>query len=316
MIILMTAGIILSITMLIPYKEKIVRSKRYRDSSQGAKIIEADSSDWKLWLLRSALLGGMIFTTIDTYFAPHNYTILMLLLLLYGILFLLHFMIYRKLDRKYYFSQQGLWVGKIEGAPTPYGKLEVIKLRMTTAPFSGSNGNLEIYMRIKEKRYKAVIFKEDEEETGADLSDQQQVIEWLPNIKIKDPSETNKFNSKKLGMIIICTGAAMTVTFGLLTFIGLDAGQAISESASTNAPNLLGDGAVGCMLLGIVIIIIGGFLYNKGKYATFTKSSSKNNFTVYKRMTDRIITKKVQIVTFIIILLVIAVAIVKSVFYS
>ena len=136
--------------------------------------------------------------------------------LLYGIYvisFCWHFIIYVKLDRKYYFTQDGIWIDQITGEKISYDNLEIIKIWRTTAPFSGCSGNLKIRMNYNNKKYTAFLVP-IEDEDGNEDTEIKMLLEWLPEPKYKGISDNRKQLYRRAGIICIIAGVSLVVFFG------------------------------------------------------------------------------------------------------
>ena len=227
----MLIGIIPSILMILPYPEKYRREKQYRENSEKTEIIECESSDWKLWILRGVALIVMCITAFAVYDFCESIKAFFMAGILYLIGFVVHFFTYLQLDRKYYFSPHGVWVGEIAGKPVNYDELEVIKKWRTSMPFSGVYGNWMFTMRIRGKRYrvKIVTIQAEDDIELKKMDDSERLFLWLPESKQKEWSEEKKRVLRIFGKLILAVSVSMVCVFGVLTCLGTGIGQKLSE---------------------------------------------------------------------------------------
>lgn len=231
LITIMVIGIIPSILMILPYPEKYRREKQYRENREKTEIIECESSDWKLWILRGVALIVMCMTAFAVYDFCDSIKDFFMAGILYLIGFIVHFFTYLQLDRKYYFSPHGVWVGEIAGKPVNYDELEVIKKWRTSMPFSGVYGNWMFTMRIRGKRYrvKIVTIQAEDDIELKKMDDSERLFLWLPESKQKEWSEEKKRVLRILGKLILAVSVSMVCVFGVLTCLGTGLGQKLSE---------------------------------------------------------------------------------------
>ena len=209
---IMVIGTIVSVTMTIPYRMKSKREKLFAMKSD-EKVIECETSDWKKWILRGILLVVMAASIMFIWEVGINNRISFLLYGIYVISFCWHFIIYVKLDRKYYFTQDGIWIDQITGEKISYDNLEIIKIWRTTAPFSGCSGNLKIRMNYNNKKYTAFLVP-IEDEDGNEDTEIKMLLEWLPEPKYKGISDNRKQLYRRAGIICIIAGVSLVVFFG------------------------------------------------------------------------------------------------------
>lgn len=229
--IIMTAGIVLSIIMCVPYPGKFKRWKLYRQMCERETVIECGCSDWRLWIVRGVALACMCWAALMVYEFCRQPMDFLKMGGSYLTAFALHFSAYLRLDRKYYFCPRGLWIGQIKGEPIPYEMVVVVRKWQAAAPFSGVRGNCLFVMRVKEKKFRVMLPKEDEEELEAGESEQSLIFGWLPQPG-KRRWEKGKPWMRLGGAGLLAAGIAMTCIFGLLSCVGLGAGQQMSETSS------------------------------------------------------------------------------------
>ncbi|MCQ4635517.1 hypothetical protein NE619_02145 [Anaerovorax odorimutans] len=228
---IMIAGIILSAAMLLPYPTRFRRKACLAEHSEEEEIIECEYSNWKLWILRGLALVVMAVAAEQIYDACEAAADYFAMCLLYIAAFVLHYLIYLKLDKKFYFSSKGFWAETVSGMPVPYEQIEVIKAWKTTAPFTGCHGNLKLRIQVQAKRsYTITVPREeagDEAAACQQWTDQQKILAWLPKSGPDQFTDEKKNGLKRIGIIIAVIGTVMVIVFGILTCLGIGIGNSL-----------------------------------------------------------------------------------------
>lgn len=229
--IIMVVGIVLSIIMCVPYPGKFKRWKLYSQMCERETIIECGCSDWRLWIVRGVALVGMCWAALMVYDFCRQPMDFLKMEGIYLAAFALHFLAYLRLDRKYYFCPRGLWIGQIKEEPIPYEEVEIVRKWLAAAPFSGVRGNCLFVMRVKGKKFRVMLPKEDEEEMEAGKSEQSLIFGWLPQPE-KRRWEKGEPWMRLGGAVLLAAGIVMACIFGILACVGLGAGQQMPEVSS------------------------------------------------------------------------------------
>lgn len=246
-LVIMILGIIPSIAMILPYPDKFERKKNEWKISENL-IIEGECSEWKLWILRGCSLIVMIVMAERVYNFCTSGKSFFVAGIIYVLAFFLHYIIYIKLDTRYYLSEKGVWINRIEGVPISYDEIYIEKIWRTIAPFSGCAGNLKICYKLDYARHTITIPKSESKITFNNklLSEQELVLKWIFAAKKEKESNDEKKQRifKIIGISTIITGLVMTMTFGCFLCKGMGIVEGTEKNSYKNV--LYKDQAFSC----------------------------------------------------------------------
>lgn len=238
--IIMAVGIFLSIIMKLPAPDRYKRDHLYNWKKQSMEIIECESSSWWIWILRGIFLVIMILATVDCY-ECENFSARVPMYAVYAVAFFLHYIAWIELDRKYYITESGLWVGKADSELIRFQDVRVLRIWKTAVPLTGCHGSVKVRIKTKRRQYVMLLPEPDDEESGNGcdevISEQEKVLQWLPNPEKKEAGIKWKKTQKHAGVVIIIAGISMFLIFGGLTIRGTGAGM--QSSNKSGEPSIL-----------------------------------------------------------------------------
>lgn len=235
--------ILLSITMQLPYKGRRKRDKLYLEKSEKENIIIGDNKHWMLWIIRGILLILMCVIAEQVYIACENPKEYLIAVILFCFVFILNYVVFLPLDREYYFSEHGLWIKMLKDEPIPYNEIVFKKIWMTSAPFSGCNGDLKIRFAYNGKKYTAKIIGLTDDDGETDSSRHDTVLAWIDGKTGTQTEKTPGNFVKKTGEIFIAVGIVMVLLFGFQTIQGIGITDDVNKATVAEHEQAI-DGAI------------------------------------------------------------------------